>query len=181
MGVAAAPDLGTLNAPEPLAEQYDLGAFNSGEATLDDWLRRRARANQASGASRTYVVAQGQVVVGYYSLAPGAIALIDAPPRARRNMPDAIPMTILGQLAVDTAWQGKRLGRLLLRDAILRTEQAAAIIGVRGLLVHALSLAAKRFYEGSGFCESPNRPMTLVVTLQDARAALDAADSYQAP
>ena len=134
--------------------------------------RRRARANQVSGASRTYVVAQGQVVVGYYSLASGAIALTDAPPRTRRNMPDPIPMTVLGRLAVDTGWQGKRLGRLLLRDAILRTQQAAAIIGVRGLLVHALSLAAKRFYESNGFRESPNRPMTLVVTLQDATAAL---------
>jgi len=162
-----------LNAPEPLADQHDLGAFNSGEPTLDDWLRRRARANQLSGASRTYVVAHGQVVVGYYSLASGAIALIDASPRARRNMPDPIPMTVLGRLAVDAAWQGKRLGRLLLRDAILRTQQAASIIGVRGLLVHVLSPTAKRFYQTSGFRESPNRPMTLVVTLQDARAAFN--------
>ena len=172
MGVDAAPDLGTLNPPEPLADQHDLGVFNSGEPTLDDWLRRRARANQLSGASRSYVVARGLVVVGYYSLASGAIVLADAPPRARRNMPDPIPMTVLGRLAVDTAWQGKRLGRLLLRDAILRTQEAAAIIGVRGVLVHALSPAAKRFYESSWFRESPNRPMTLVVTLQDAHAAL---------
>jgi len=172
VGVGAATDLGTLNAPEPLAERHDVSVFNSGEPTLDDWLRRRARANQASGASRTYIVAHGQVVVGYYSLASGAIALTDAPPRARRNMPDPIPMIVLGRLAVDGAWQGKRLGRLLLRDAVLRTQQAAAIIGVRGLMVHALSPAAKRFYETSGFRESPNRPMTLVVTLQDAVAAL---------
>ncbi|HEY6579088.1 MAG TPA: GNAT family N-acetyltransferase [Rhizomicrobium sp.] len=173
MGLDTAPDLGSLNAPEPLADLHDLDAFNSGEPTLDDWLRRRARGNQLSGASRTYVVAQGSVVVGYYSLASGAIALIDVPPRTRRNMPDPIPMTVLGRLAVDMAWQSKRLGRLLLRDAILRTGQAAAIIGVRGLLVHPLTPAAKRFYEASGFRESPNRPMTLVVTLQDARAALE--------
>lgn len=172
MGVGPAADLGTLTAPEPLADAHDVGAFKSGEVTLDDWLRRRARANQASGASRTYVVAQGQAVVGYYSLAAGGIALIDAPPRARRNMPDPIPMAVLGRLAVDTAWQGKHLGRLLLRDAILRTQQAAAIIGLRGLLVHALSPAAKRFYETSGFRKSPNRQMTLIVTLQDAVAAL---------
>lgn len=175
MGVAA-PDLGSLNPPELLADQHDVSVFASGEPTLDDWLRRRARANQVSGASRTYVVANGQMVVGYYSLAAGAIALIDAPSRARRNMPDPIPMTVLGRLAIDTAWQGKRLGRLLLRDAILRTGQAAAIMGVRGLLVHALSPAAKRFYEASGFRESPNRPMTLVVTLQDARAVLGETD-----
>ncbi len=114
------------------------------------------------------------MAVGYYSLASGAIVQTDAPPRTRRNMSDPIPMTVLGRLAVDTAWQGKRLGRLLLRDAILRTGQAASIIGVRGLLEHALSPAARRFYETSGFRESPNRPMTLVVTLQDAGAALQA-------
>ena len=139
---------------------------------LDDWLRRRARANQVGGASRTYVVTNGRLVVGYYSLASGAIALTDSPARARRNMPDPIPMIVLGRLAVDTAWQGKHLGRLLLRDAILRTQQAAAIIGVRGLLVHALSPEAKRFYETNGFRELPNRPMTLVVTLRDAAVAL---------
>ena len=88
-------------------------------------------------------------------------------------MPDPIPMAVLARLAIDQAWQGRGLGRLLLRDAILRTSQAAAIIGVRGLLVHALSSAARRFYESSGFRESPNRPMMLVVTLQDAIAAAD--------
>ena len=172
MGVVEPSDLGSLKTPEALGDQHELTGFNSGEPTLDDWLRRRARANQASGASRTYVLCQGLAVVGYYSLSSGAIALAEAPTRARRNMPDPIPMTVLGRLAIDRAWQGSGLGRLLLRDAILRTSQAAAIIGVRGLLVHALSPAARRFYETSGFRESPNRPMTLVVTLQDAMAAL---------
>lgn len=158
-------------APEPLADRHDLSVFASGEPILDDWLRRRARANQTSGASRTYVIAQQNRVIGYFTLASGAISIAEAPSRARRNMPDPIPMTVLGRLAIDQAWQGSGLGRLLLRDAILRTSQAAAIIGVRGLLVHALSPAAKRFYESNGFRESPNRPMTLVVTLQDAIAA----------
>jgi GNAT superfamily N-acetyltransferase len=158
-------------APEPIADKHDLSAFASGEPTLDDWLRRRARSNQASGASRTYVIAAQDRVIGFFTLASGAITLAEAPSRARRNMPDPIPMTVLGRLAIDREWQGRWLGRLLLRDAILRTSQAAAIIGVRGLLVHALSPAAKRFYESSGFRCSPNQPMTLVVTLQDAIAA----------
>ena len=158
-------------APEPIADRHDLSAFASGEPTLDDWLRRRARANQVSGASRTYVIAVPDRVIGYFTLASGAITLAEAPSRARRNMPDPIPMAVLGRLAIDQEWQGRGLGRLLLRDAILRTSQAAAIIGVRGLLVHALTPAAKRFYEGNGFRCSPNRPMTLVVTLQDAIAA----------
>ena len=160
-----------IGAPESLAEHHDLTSFDSGEPVLDDWLRRRARANQAGGASRSYVICRGAQVVGYYSLASGAIALVEAPGRIRRNMPDPIPMAILGRLAIDRSCQGQGLGRLLLRDAILRTLRAAEIIGVRGLLVHALSPAAKRFYENSGFHESPADPMTLLVALKDVIAA----------
>ena len=171
MGVAG---LAELAAPELLGDRHNLAAFACGEAALDDWLRRRARASQASGASRSYVVCHGDRVVGYYSLASGAIAISEAPGRVRRNMPDPIPMTVIGRLAVDQAWQGRGLGRLLLRDAVLRTRQAAAIIGIRGVLVHALSPGAKRFYESCGFRESPAHPMTLMVTLPDAIAAFEA-------
>jgi len=156
-------DHSSLRAPEPLAAEHDFSLFACGEVSLDDWLRRRARANQASGASRTYVTAQGARVVGYYSLASGGIAVNEAPTRLRRNMPDPIPMTVMGRLGVDQAWQGQRLGALLLRDAIYRTAQAASIIGIRGMLVHALSADAKRFYERWGFREVPGHPMTLVV------------------
>jgi GNAT superfamily N-acetyltransferase len=166
---AAPPPFG---APEPLADHHDLAAFQSGETVLDEWLRRRARANQAGGASRTYVLCRGERVLGYYSLASGAIALVEAPGRIRRNMPDPIPMTVLGRLAIDLSCQGQGLGRLLLRDAILRTVRAADIIGVRGLLVHAISPTAKRFYEANGFQESPADPMTLLVALKDVASVL---------
>jgi GNAT superfamily N-acetyltransferase len=172
VGKVGGSDIAGLAPPEPLAERHDLSAFASSEPTLDDWLRRRARANQASGASRTYVLARGEQVVGYYSLAAGAIAVSEAPGRVRRNMPDPIPMAVLGRLAIDTQWQSKGLGRLLLRDAVLRTSQAGDIIGVRGILVHALSPAAKRFYEANGFRESPANPMALVASLQDVAAVL---------
>jgi GNAT superfamily N-acetyltransferase len=171
VGISGA-DIEAPTPPELLTDRHDLAAFTSGEATLDDWLRRRARANQLSGASRTYVLARADRVIGYYSLAAGAIAVTEAPGRVRRNMPDPIPMAVLGRLAVDQAWQGRGLGRLMLRDAVLRTCQAADILGVRGLLVHALSPAAKRFYEGYGFRESPANPMTLVLSLPDAVATL---------
>jgi GNAT superfamily N-acetyltransferase len=171
MGLSGA-DAATSGAPEPLADGHDLAAFACGEATLDDWLRRRARAIQASGVSRTYVLTRESQVAGYYTLAAGAIAITEAPGRVWRNMPDPIPMAVLGRLAIDQTWQRRGLGRLLLRDAILRTRQAAETIGIRGLLVHALSPAAKRFYESSGFRESPANPMILMVTLADAAAAI---------
>jgi GNAT superfamily N-acetyltransferase len=155
-----------LAAPALLAEAHELDLFQSGHATLDDWLRRRARSNQVSGASRTYVVADGLRVVGYYCLSSGAIDLADAPGAVRRNMPDPVPMAVLGRLAVDRAWQGKGLGVALLQDAVLRTAQAAGIMGIRGILVHAISDEATAFYERYGFSASPNNPKTLVLSLK---------------
>ena len=162
-----------LGPPQPLAAEHDFSTFDCGEPALDDWLRRHAMPNQISRVSRSYVLVGEGRVIGYYTLAAGAIAVTEAPGRVRRNMPDPIPMAVLGRLAIDRGWQGRGLGHLLLRDAVLRTLQAAETIGIRGLLVHALSPAAKRFYESRGFRESPANPMTLMVTLADAGAATD--------
>ena len=148
------------SAPAPLADAHDIDPFDSGQPSLDDWLRRRARANQAGGASRTYVVCEGSRVVGYYCLSSGALA-----GAVRRNMPDPIPMAILGRLAVDKNWQGRGLGAALLQDAVLRAAQAAHIMGIRGVLVHAISDEAKAFYEHYGFSASSTQPMTLILSL----------------
>ena len=157
-----------LQAPAPLADAHLLDAFDSGVLALDDWLKRRARANQSTGASRTYVVADGSGrVFAYYALASGALASIEAPGRLKRNMPDPIPMAILGRLAVDLSRQGQGLGVALLQDAVLRTRQAAAILGIRGILVHAISEEAKRFYERYGFTAGSANPMTLVMSIAD--------------
>ncbi len=157
-----------LLAPTALAETHDLELFQSGNESLDQWLKRRARANQISGASRTYVAADGARVVGYYCLSSGGLDLVEAPGGIRSNMPDPIPMAILGRLAVDLNWQGKGLGVALLQDAVLRTGEAAAILGIRGILVHAISDDAKAFYEHYGFQASPKNPMTLVFSLKGA-------------
>lgn len=155
-----------LSAPALLTETHDLSLFDSGQDTLDDWLRRRARTNQVSGASRTYVVCAGEQVVGYYCLSSGALAAAEAPGALRRNMPDPIPMAVLGRLAIDRNWQGKGLGAALLQDAVLRTAQAAHIVGIRGILVHAISEEAKAFYAHYGFAAPPAQPLTLVMSLK---------------
>jgi GNAT superfamily N-acetyltransferase len=157
-----------LGAPAPLDDRHRLDDFDSGVSVLDDWLRRRSRSNQASGASRTYVVAdETGRVAAYYALASGALVATEAPGRLKRNMPDPIPMAVLGRLAVDRSFQGQGLGVAILRDAVLRTRQAATILGIRGLLVHAISEDAKRFYEHYGFTPGPANPMTLVMSLAD--------------
>lgn len=161
-----------VSAPALLEPRHDLSAFESGVAALDGWLKRRAVRNQETGASRTYVICQETRGVGYYALAVGAVAPAEAPGRVRRNMPDPIPVMVLGRLAVDRRLQGQGLGRALLRDAILRTMHAAELAGIRAVLVHAISHEAKRFYERCGFQPSPVDPMTLMITLRDAAQAL---------
>ena len=162
----------SLRAPAPLAEHHQLGAFNSGVPSLDDWLTRRARPNQASGASRSFVVCADDIVVGYYALASGAVSAAAAPSRFRRNMPEPIPVAVLGRLAVDQARHKQGIGRALFRDSALRVMQAAEAIGIRGMLVHAISNEAKAFYLALGLSQSPLDPMTLMVTLTDLRATL---------
>ncbi len=161
-----------LAAPSPLHETHRIGAFDSGVPVLDDWLKRRARANQASGASRTYVVCEDQQVVAYYALSSGAVEIGSATGRLRRNMPDPVPVAVLGRLAIAQSRQGRGIGRALMRDACKRVLQAADIIGIRGIIIHALSPEAKAFYLALGFEASPLQPLTLMATLADLQAAL---------
>jgi GNAT superfamily N-acetyltransferase len=157
-----------LSAPGKLRADRDLSEFECGEPTLDDWLRRRALQNEQSGASRTYVVCAGQQVAGYYALAVGAVAHVEAPGRVRRNMPDPVPVMIVGRLAVHKDFQGRKIGPGLLRDAVVRTLQAAEIAGIRAILVHAVSERARQFYEECGFIPSPMDPMTLMINVAEA-------------
>jgi GNAT superfamily N-acetyltransferase len=123
------------------------------------------------------VVCAGQQVVGYYALAVGAVAHAEAPGRVRRNMPDPVPVMIIGRLAVHKHFQGRRIGPGLLRDAVLRTLQAADIAGVRAILVHAISEQARRFYEDCGFIASSIDPMTLMITVVEAAKAFVGKDA----
>ena len=161
-----------IRAPEPLEPHHLIDGFDCGVTSLNGWLQRRALANQVSGASRTFVACEGDRVVGYFALASSAVAPAAATGRFRRNMPDPVPVVVLGRLAVALSHHGQALGRALFQDAALRVVQAADAIGIRGMIVHALSDQAKAFYLHLGLDESPLDPMTLMVTVADLRAAL---------
>jgi len=164
--------MGEVTAPEPITEAHLIESFSCGVPVLDEWLKRHALKNEVSGASRSFVICQDKRVVGYYTLATGSIEHCDAPGKIRRNMPDPIPVMVLGRLAIDQQWQQAGLGRNLLKDALLRSLSVSRQAGIRALLVHALSQDAKRFYSGNGFIESPLDSMTLMVALQDAAHCL---------
>ena len=155
-----------LSAPEPLASGHRVDAFDCGEPLLDEWLRKRALGNQTSGASRTFVVAdRSGRVMGYYALAAGAVAHGMATRSIRQNMPDPVPVLVLGRLAVDRQAQSMKLGAALLQDAVKRTVGVSANAGIRALLVHALSERARQFYLHYGFQASTLHPMTLMLRL----------------
>lgn len=157
---------GRLSAPQPLAADHRTEGFSCGEASLDEWLRRRALVNQITGASRTFVVTddQGQVLA-YYALAAGAVSHQESPGSIRRNMPEPIPVMVLARLAVDQRLQGRQVGGALLKDALRRAAAVAQNVGVRALLVHALNEHARQFYIHYGFVASPVNPMTLMLAL----------------
>lgn len=161
-----------ISAPILLTEQHKVEDFQSGIDSLDHWLKRRALKNQNSGGSRTYVACNNLHVQAYYALASSAISLDAASGRLKRNMPNPIPVVVLGRLAVDESLHGQGIGRALVRDAGLRVIQAADTIGIRGIIVHALSEQARLFYEKVGFEQSPLNPMTLMISLADLQESL---------
>jgi GNAT superfamily N-acetyltransferase len=164
--------MGKITAPEPISTSHLIEPFSCGMPVLDEWLKRGALKNEDAGASRTFVVCQHHQVIGYYTLATGSVGHREAPGKMRRNMPDPIPVMLLGRLAVDQAWQRTGLGRGLLKDAVLRTLTVSRQAGVKALLVHVLSEDAKQFYARNGFLESPLDPMTLMLPLNEAAANL---------
>jgi predicted N-acetyltransferase YhbS len=159
-----------------LSDHHQLESFASGEPQLDEWLRKRARGNHAEGGSRVYVTCEtdgeGQRVAGYYALTAGSISQEIAPGNFRRNMPNPVPVVVLGRLAVDKNWQGQGVGRSLIQDAALRVIHAADTIGIRGIVVHALSASARAFYLALGFRQSPGQPLTLTITMKELQVAL---------
>lgn len=161
--------MGQISHPEPINKNHQLNDFDSGERVLDDWLKQRALDNDHQGASRTFVVHDERKVVAYYCLASGSVEAQAAPGNIRRDMPNPIPVMILGRLAADRQWQKSGIGKGLLKDAVLRTFKVSQEVGIRALLIHAISESAKHFYKRYGFIESPIAQMTLMLSIQDIK------------
>lgn len=155
-----------LSTPVPLTAEHDLSAFDCGEAVLNDWLRHRALKNE-SRFSRTYVVCEGQRVVGYFCISAGSVERGAAPGKVRRNAPDVIPVLVIGRLAVNRDHAGKGLGTDLLSDALSRIALASQSIGIGAVLVQAKDEAAKRFYlRCAEFLEYPEDSRTLFLPIE---------------
>lgn len=159
--------MGRVTVPEPLSSSHQLAEFVSGEAVHDDWLKQRGSKNQALSAARTFVVCKTgtKQVAGFYSLATGSVSHVEATGSLRRNMPEPIPVIILARLAVDASFRGQGLGADLLHDAVLRCYRVAENIGVRAIMVHALTEKAKGFYLHHGFKASQIQERTLFLKL----------------
>ena len=152
--------------PGPITARHNLASFSCGNVGLDAWLREHALANEGK-ASRTYVVTHsGDTVIAYYALATGRLGLTELPKKMRRNQPPFIPVILLGRLAVDCDHNGHGLGSFLLREAMIRTLEVSALVGVRALLVHAIDGDAVRFYGRFGFTLSPSSPYSLILPLE---------------
>jgi predicted N-acetyltransferase YhbS len=161
-----------LQPPVPLISTHVVKDFDCGVDSLNEWLYKRALKNQAIGSSRTFVVTNGEIVIGYYCLSSAAIDRIQLPKTKQRNMPDPIPAVLIGRLGVDLQYQGQKIGLSLLQDALHRIISASQSIGIAYILVHALDDAAKRFYEINGFVAIPEQPLTLFLSVATAAKAM---------
>ena len=162
-----------LNPPVLLTKDHDRNSFDCGVQALNDYLKKYALQNQRKHSARTYVATRGNRVVGYYSLAFGSVSLEEAPQRVKSGLPrHPVPVILLARLALDSTEQGRGLGAALLKDALLRTIQAAEIAGLRAMLVHAKDDVAKRFYEKFGFEASPIDSYHLFLRLSDILSSL---------
>ena len=152
----------------------EIDVFDCGQAALNQYLQRFALSNQKAHSAQTYVSCCDGVVVGFYSLAVGSVAPIDAAPRVTKGLArHPVPEMVLARLAVDVQHQGVGLGKALLKDALLRTAQAADIAGIRALLVHAKDDAARQWYLNWEFEPSPTDPLHLYLLLKDLKAMVD--------
>jgi GNAT superfamily N-acetyltransferase len=158
-------------APVPLATTHDVSAFDCGAPALNDWLQHRALKNE-SRFSRTYVVCDADRVVAYFCISAGAVERTAAPGKLRRNAPDAIPVSVIGRLAVSRDHAGKGLGADMLADALRRIAVASQSIGIGAVLVQAKDDAAKRFYMTCAeFIEYPADSRTLFLPIETVVAA----------
>ena len=167
--------MGPLGPPAPLALRHDISQFSSGVPTLDAWLRGKARLNEARGGARTYVACDGDRVAGFYSLAASSVERGRVSSRIGRNMPDPVPVILLGQLAVDEAYRGRRLGADLMIDAAGRSLAAAGTVGARAVIVQAIDEGARTFYERFGFRPfSEREPLMMALRMSEIAGLLDA-------
>jgi len=162
-----------ISGPEPLTAAHDLEGFSCGKPSLDRWLKTRALSNQEKGFTAVLVVHEAMRVVGYYGLAPTAIAPTVMPRSIRTGQPpDPVPCLLLGQLATDQNWIGKGVGTGLLKHALQRCVAAASLIGGRALIVTAVDLEAAAFWRRRGFVPSKDDPLVLFRSIADIAASL---------
>ena len=155
---------------EKLRKEHAIAVFDCGQTDLNAWLLKYALQSQASNSAQTYVGVVNERVVGFYSLAVGQVEYADAPERVQKGLArHPVPIMLLARLAVHRDWQGKGIGRGLLKDAVLRTMQAADIAGIRALAVHAKDDHARRYYEQFDFIPSPTDPLHLFALLKNLR------------
>ncbi|EIW9027573.1 GNAT family N-acetyltransferase [Klebsiella variicola] len=153
-----------MRPPEPLSPEHNIAEFCCQDQVLNEWLKKKALRNHGTGISRVFVVCaeNSKRVIAYYCLSSGSVHRNTVTGAYRRNAPEAIPVIVLGRLAVDAAWAGKGIGAALLKDAIYRTEHIAVQVGVRALLVHALNDEVVAFYTKFGFETSAVNALTLL-------------------
>lgn len=168
------PGKPTLLAPQRITRDHNVAGFSCGNDSLDQYLQRRALKCDAAGDAKVIVLpTENLEVLGYYTISAASVTHEKAVSKLKRNSPDPIPMALIGRFAIQTEMQGQGIGRALMRDAILRISQASDMIGIKGVLLHAINDDAKNFYTHLGFSESTIEDSLMMVRLVDIAYELE--------
>jgi len=165
--------LGKITEPTGLNSQHDISSFDCGHNALNDWLQEKALKNERGDASRCFVICDHNKVVGYYALSTGSVEHKETPSALKRNMPDPIPVLVLGRLAIDKNYQGQSFGKHLLKDCLLRVIAVSEHVAFKALMIHAIDEAAKEYYINFGFLESPTNDLTVYLPMKQIRKQYD--------
>lgn len=159
---------------EKLRREHNLNDFDCGDERLNSWLKKYGLQNQTSGSANTFLGLESERLIGFYSLAVASANYADTPKRIKKGLAQhPVPIMLIARLAVHKDCQGSGVGRALLKDAVLRTLNAAEIAGIRAIAVHAKDERACRYYEQFDFEPSPTDPLHLFVLMKDIRRTLN--------
>lgn len=165
--------MGKITEPTGLTLEYDISSFDCGHDALNDWLQEKAIKNEREDASRCFFICDDNKVIGYYAFSTGSIEQKDMPGGLKRNMPNPIPVLVLGRLAIDKKYQGQSFGKHLLKDGLLRSIAVSEHVAFKALMVHAIDEKAKEYYMNFGFFESPTNDLTVFLPMKHIRKEYD--------
>jgi len=145
----------------------DTALFRCGTPLLDEYILRIASQDVRRNVARVFVATPDDArhqLAGFFTLSAGSVACSDLPESLVKKLARyPVPVALLDRLAVDTSFQGRGLGAILLADACQKVAHASSTLAMVGIVVDAKDAAALAFYRHFGFLDLTGQPGRLLL------------------